>query len=68
MVGLTADGTATPTGPDRLTVPARLVLSPHTVLDETGTPVDQVPGSEEEVLLTLVRAGTGWLVHGVEPR
>lgn len=68
VVGLTADGTATPAGPDRLTVPARLALSPHTVLDETGTPVDQVPGSEEEVLLTLVRAGTGWLVHGVEPR
>lgn len=67
-VGLVADGAASPAGPDRLRVPARLTLSAHTVLDEAGAPVDQVPGSDEGVVLTLVRGGDRWLVHGVDPR
>ncbi|MDO4240534.1 MAG: hypothetical protein Q4D18_10000, partial [Micrococcus sp.] len=68
VVRLSAEGDAVDAVSGRLTVPARLTMSPHTVLDETGAVVDEVPGSEEDVLLTLVRQGTGWLVHAVDPR
>lgn len=68
VVGLSAEGDAVADAAGRLTVPARLSMGPHTVLDETGAAVDEVPASDEAVTLTLVRGEDGWLVHAVDPR
>ncbi|MGC5047766.1 serine/threonine protein kinase [Micrococcus porci] len=77
VVTLEADGRPRPAGAGGsggaeagwVVVPAVLRMSAHTVLDDAGSVVGEVPASEEDVSVTLVPGGEGrWRAAAVDPR